>query len=51
MTNEMKWEAKGNEMTKALGMSNKKVFLFWKAYEEQRWLACSLHYNCWKRGI
>ena len=45
-----KYEAMGNEMTRSLGFENKKVILFWKAFEEERWLACELHYNCFKKG-
>ena len=30
-------------MTSALGFENKSVILFWKAFEEKRFLACSLH--------
>lgn len=46
-------EIKGMEMTTALGFENKKVILFWKAFEENRLLACSLHlksYEISKRG-
>ena len=46
-----KYEAMGNEMTRSLGFENKKVILFWKAFEEERWLACELHYQCFKKGI
>ena len=46
-----KYEAMGNEMIRNLGFENKKVILFWKAFEEERWLACELHYNCFKRGL
>lgn len=43
------YEAMGNELTKALGLENKTVILYWKAFEEKRWLACSLHYNAFKK--
>ena len=46
-----KYEAMGNEMIKSLGFENKKVILFWKAFEEERWLACELHYGCFKKGL
>ena len=46
-----KYEAMGNEMTRSLGFENKKVILFWKAFEEERWLACELHYGCFKKGL
>ena len=46
-----KYEAMGNEMIRSLGFENKKVILFWKAFEEERWLACELHYNCFKKGL
>lgn len=46
-----KYEAMGNEMIRNLGFENKKVILFWKAFEEERWLACELHYNCFKKGL
>ena len=45
------YEAMGNEMIRNLGFENKKVILFWKAFEEERWLACELHYNCFKKGL
>ena len=46
-----KYEAMGNEMTRNLGFENKKVILFWKAFEEERWLACELHYKCFEKGL
>ena len=46
-----KYEAMGNEMIRSLGFENKKVILFWKAFEEERWLACELHYKCFKKGL
>ena len=46
-----KYEAMGNEMIRSLGFENKKVILFWKAFEEECWLACELHYNCFKKGL
>ena len=46
-----KYEAMGNEMTRSLGFENKKVILFWKAFEEKRWLACELHYKCFEKGL
>ena len=46
-----KYEAMGNEMIRSLGFENKKVILFWKAFEEERWLACKLHYKCFKKGL
>ena len=45
-----KYEAMGNEMIRSLGFENKNVILFWKAFEEERWLACELHYKCFKKG-
>lgn len=45
-----KYEAMGNEMIKNLGFENKKVILFWRAFEEERWLACELHYRCFKNS-
>ena len=45
-----KYEAMGNEMIRSLGFENKKVILFLKALEEERWLACELHYRCFKKG-
>ena len=45
-----KYEAMGNEMIRSLGFENKKVILFWEAFEEERWLACELHYKCFKKG-
>ena len=46
-----KYEAMGNEMIRSLGFENKKIILFWKAFEEERWLACELHYGCFKKGL
>ena len=46
-----KYEAMGNEMIRSLGFENKKVILFWKAFEEERWLACELHYSCFKKWL
>ena len=46
-----KYEAMGNEMIRSLGFENKKVILFWKAFKEERWLACELHYKCFKKGL
>ena len=46
-----KYEAMGNEMIRSIGFENKKVILFWKAFEEERWLACELHYKCFKKGL
>ena len=46
-----KYEAMGNEMITSLGLENKKVILFWKAFEEERWLACKLHYKCFKKML
>ena len=40
---------KGAIKTK-LKIENKKVIIFWKAFEEERWLACELHYKCFKKG-
>ena len=36
-------KTKGLEMTTSLGLEDKKVILFWKAFEEGRLLACGLH--------
>ena len=46
-----KYVAMGNEMIRSLGFENKKVILFWKAFEEECWLACELHDNCFKKGL
>ena len=43
--------AMGNEMIKALGLENKEVILFWKAYEEKRFFFFFLHYRCFKYGL
>lgn len=45
------YEKMGNEMTTALGMENKKVLLFWKAFEEKRFLACYLHWWGWQKTL
>ena len=39
-----KYEAMGNEMIRNLGFENKKVILFWKAFEEEH----SSNSNCRK---
>ena len=36
-------ETRGNKMTTALGFENKAVLLFWKAFEEKRFLVCDLY--------
>lgn len=41
----------GMEMTTALGMENNRVRLYWKAYEEKRFLACKLHYDVFKKSL
>lgn len=46
-----RYEVMGEEMIRALGFENKRVILFWKAFEEERWLACNLHYNWFKRNF
>ena len=46
-----KYEAMGNEMIRSLGFENKKVILFWKAFEEERWLVCELYYKCFKKWL
>lgn len=43
-----KYEEMGNEMTKALGMENVKVVLYWKAFDECRWLSCEVLYGSYK---
>lgn len=35
-------------LTTALGFENNTVILAWKAFEEGRYAAVSLHYNAWK---
>lgn len=47
MTRE-EFEAKGLEMERKLGLEHKSVLLFWKAFEEERWLACHLHLKAHK---
>ena len=44
-------ETKGLEMTTSLGLENKKVILFWKAFEEGRFLACGLHLKFWELSL
>lgn len=44
-------ETKGFEMTTNLGLENKKVILFWKAFEEDRLLACWLHLKSWEISL
>ena len=44
-------ETKGLEMTTNLGLEDKKVILFWKAFEEGRFLACGLHLKFWELSL
>lgn len=44
-------EIRGLEMTTSLGLENKKVILFWKAFEEGRLLACGLHLKSWELSL
>ena len=48
MKNIAEYEAMGNELTTSLGFENKTVILYWKAFEEKRFLACELHYKVYK---
>lgn len=48
---EKRFEEMGMEMTNRLGFENRKVILYWKAFEEKRWLACELHYESFKRDF
>ena len=42
------YEAMGNELTTSLGLENRTVILYWKAFEEKRFFACELHYQAYK---
>ena len=44
-------ETKGLEMTTSLGLEDKKVILFWKSFEEDRLLACWLHFKSWELSL
>ena len=44
-------KTKGLEMTTSLGLEDKKVILFWKAFEEGRLLACWLHLKSWELSL
>ena len=44
-------KTKGLEMTTNLGLEDKKVILFWKAFEEDRLLACWLHLKSWELSL
>ena len=44
-------ETKGLEMTTSLGLEDKKVILFWKAFEEDRLLACRLILKSWELSL
>ena len=44
-------ETKGLEMTTSRGLEDKKVILFWKAFEEGRFLACWLQLKSWERSL
>ena len=44
-------KTKGLEMTTSLGFEDKKVILFWKAFEEGRLLACGLHLKFWELSL
>lgn len=45
------YEKMGKQMVVVLGGNDKRVALYWKAYEEKRYLACSLHYNCFRKTL
>ena len=44
-------ETKGLEMTTSLGLEDKKVILFWEAFEEDRLLACWLLLKSWELSL
>ena len=44
-------ETKGFEMTTSLGLEDKKVILFWEAFEEDRLLACWLQLKSWELSL
>ena len=44
-------KTKGLEMTTSLGLEDKKVILFWEAFEEDRLLACWLHLKSWELSL
>lgn len=41
-----KYERMGEELIRELGFEHNRVVLYWKAFEEKRWLACNFHYAC-----
>lgn len=45
------YEAMGNAMTTALGFENKKVVLYWTAFEEGRFLACELLFKSFEKTL
>ena len=44
-------KTKGLEMTTSLGLEDKKVILFWEAFEEDRLLACWLLLKSWELSL
>ena len=44
-------KTKGLEMTTNLGLEDKKVILFWEAFEEDRLLACWLLLKSWELSL
>ena len=44
-------ETKGLKMTTSRGLEDKKVILFWEAFEEDRLLACWLHLKSWELSL
>ena len=44
-------KTKGLEMTTSLGLEDKKVVLFWEAFEEDRLLACWLLLKSWELSL
>ena len=44
-------KTKGLEMTTSLGLEDKKVILFWEAFEEDRPLACWLLLKSWELSL
>ena len=44
-------KTKGLEMTTTLGLEDKKVILFWKAFEKGKFLVCGLYLKSWELSL
>ena len=38
-----------DQVAENAGLYKYQAYMFWKAFEEERWLACELYYECFKK--